>query len=182
MLADGLLGRRARAIATLQRLRDDAEAVEFLDSAIETIDAVLELAARYADGARAQGNSELALMLEHVPAHPPRTFHEALQSLRLCHAVVWLSGHYHVGLGRFDQYLWPYLQADLAAGRLDEAGAEELLAEFFISLNKDSDLYPGVQQGDNGQSLMLGGVRRDGTDGVNPLTRMALRVALATWR
>ncbi|MFZ1962337.1 MAG: pyruvate formate lyase family protein [Roseiarcus sp.] len=45
---------------------------------------------------------------------------------------------------------------------------------FFISLNKDSDLYPGIQQGDNGQSLMLGGVRRDGGDGVNPLTAMAL--------
>ena len=39
------------------------------------------------------------------------------------------------------------------------------------------DLYPGVQQGDNGQSLMLGGVTRDGTLGVNPLTSMALRAA-----
>jgi formate C-acetyltransferase len=97
--------------------------------------------------------------------------------LRLCHAVLWLSGHYHCGLGRFDQYLWPTLEADLLAGRLDEAGAEELLAEFFISLNKDSDLYPGIQQGDNGQSLMLGGVRRDGSSGVNPLTAMVLRVA-----
>ena len=117
-----------------------------------------------------QGRNDLAEMLERVPAQPPRTFHEALQSLRLCHAVVWMSGHYHVGLGRFDQYLWPYLQADLDSGRLDAAAAEELLAEFFISLNKDSDLYPGVQQGDNGQSLMLGGVtprrigRRQRTD------------------
>ena len=179
VLADGLAGRRAVALATRQRLRDDAEAVEFLDSAGETIDAVLGLAARYAAGARAMGREELAALLERVPAGPARTFHEALQALRLCHAVVWLSGHYHVGLGRLDQYLWPYLDADLRAGRLDLPAAEDLLAEFFIALNKDSDLYPGVQQGDNGQSLMLGGVTRDGADAVNPLTTMVLRVARA---
>ena len=157
----------------------DAEAVEFLDCAIETIDAVLALARRYAEAARAKGRPDVADVLDRVPAHPAATFHEALQSLRLCHAVLWLSGHYHCGLGRFDQYMWPYLKADLEAGRLDEAAAEELLAEFFISLNKDSDLYPGIQQGDNGQSLMLGGVRRDGSAGVNPLTAMVLRVARA---
>ena len=95
------------------------------------------------------------------------------------HAVVWLSGHYHVGLGRFDQYMWPYLEADLREGRLDETRAEELLAEFFIAMNRDSDLYPGVQQGDNSQSLMPGGVTRNGESGVNPLTWMASR--LATW-
>jgi formate C-acetyltransferase len=67
----------------------------------------------------------------------------------------------------------------LESGRLDIVAAEELLAEFFISLNKDSDLYPGIQQGDNGQSLMLGGIRRDGSDGVNPLTWMVMRVACA---
>ena len=92
----------------------------------------------------------------------------------------WLSGHYHVGLGRFDQYMWPYLHADLEAGRISLAEAEELLAEFFISLNKDCDLYPGVQQGDNGQSLTIGGVRPDGSDGVNALTRLVLRAALET--
>lgn len=179
VLADGLLARRATAETTRARLADDAEAVEFCDAAIETIDAVLALAARYATGAREAGRPELAAILERVPAQSPSTFHEALQSLRLMHSVVWLSGHYHVGLGRLDQYLWPYLQADLAAGRLDQTEAAELLAEFFIALNKDSDLYPGVQQGDNGQSLMLGGVTRDGQDGVNPLTHMVLHVACA---
>ena len=177
VLSKGLLGRRRVAMETRARLAGDALAVEFLDAAVETIDAVLDLAARYASTARQAGSRELAEILEQVPACPARTFHEALQSLRLCHAVVWLSGHYHVGLGRFDQYMGPYLEADLAAGRLDAAEAEELLAEFFISLNKDSDLYPGVQQGDNGQSLMLGGVRADGGDAVNELTRMTLRVA-----
>lgn len=176
-LAEGLLGRKQVALEQISHHSNDALVVEFLTSAIETIDAVLDLAARYAAAARAMGRVDLAERLEHVPALPPRTFHEALQSLRMMHAVVWLSGHYHVGLGRFDQYMQPYLDADLLAGRLDENQAEELLAEFFISLNKDSDLYPGVQQGDNGQTITLGGVDRNGVEAVNEITFMALHVS-----
>jgi len=177
LLSQGLLGRRQVALATRERLIDQPEAVEFIDCAIETIEAVLGLAARYAEAACREGREDIAAILEHVPAHPARSFHEALQALRLCHAVAWLSGHYHVGLGRFDQYMWPYLCSDFQAGQLTIESAEELLAEFFISLNKDSDLYPGVQQGDNGQSLTLGGVTPEGGPAVNELTRMTLRVS-----
>lgn len=180
VLSQGLTGRRRVAMETLKDVAGDAEAVEFLESAIETIDAVLDLAARYREAAERVGAREVAGILARVPAQPPETLHEALQALRILHAVVWMGGHYHVGLGRFDQYLWPYLAADLAAGRLTVDSAEELVAEFFLSLNKDSDLYPGVQQGDNGQSLMLGGVRPDGSEGVNELTRIALCAALWT--
>ena len=83
VLSQGLLERRRVALATRQRLTEEPEAVEFLDCAIETIDAVLDLAARYANVARRMGKSEVAEILERVPALPPRTFHEALQSLRL---------------------------------------------------------------------------------------------------
>jgi formate C-acetyltransferase len=177
LLSQGLEGRKQVALQTRRRLKGDPAAEEFLDAAVETIEAVLALASRYAGKARELGREELALMLERVPAGSPRSFHEALQSLRLCQAVVWLGGNYHVGLGRFDQYMWPYLRSDLDLGHLDIVQAEELLAEFFLSLNKDSDLYPGIQQGDNGQSLTLGGVKRDGTPAVNELTRMVLRVS-----
>ena len=177
VLSQGLLGRREVARTTRLKLADDLGAVEFLDSVIETIDAVLGLAARYAKQASMLGRDDLVGVLESVPAHPARTFREALQSLRICQAVVWLGGNYHVGLGRFDQYMWPFLESELQAGSLTIPDAEELLAEFFISLNKDSDLYPGIQQGDNGQSLTLGGVKPDGSPAVNNLTQMVLRVA-----
>jgi formate C-acetyltransferase len=179
VLSQGLLGRRKIARSTRERLKNDPLAVEFLDCAVETVDAVLNLARRYSEEAAQNHRHDLAKMLDRVPAQAPRTFHEALQALRLCHAVLWLGGHYHCGLGRFDQYMWPYLKKDLDSGRIDVPGAEQLLAEFFLSLNKDSDLYPGIQQGDNGQSLMLGGVKRDGSSGVNELTYMALRAARA---
>lgn len=178
-LADGLLGRRQAAVESRTRLAAEPAAVDFLDACLETIDAVLAMTARHAAEARRQGLTEVAAMLEHVPARPPRTFHEALQSFKILHSALWLSGSCHVTLGRFDQLLWPYLKTELDTGRLTEAAAAELLAEFFISLNKDSDLYPGVQLGDNGQALMLGGVARDGSDAINPLTRMVLRVSYA---
>jgi formate C-acetyltransferase len=177
VLSQGLLGRRQAAVQARQTFQDDPAAGQFLNGALETIDAVLDLAQRYAAAARKAGREDLASMLDYVPANPPRTFHEGLQALRIVQAAVWLSGHYHVGLGRFDQTMWPYLEADLAAGRLALDEAEELLAEFFISLNKDSDLYPGVQQGDNGQTITLGGVDREGRQADNELTRMVLRVS-----
>ena len=177
VMSQGLLARRDAALASREHRANQPETVEFIDSAIETIDAVLALAERYAEAARAINQGDIADALTHVPAHRPRTFHEALQFMRLVHAVIWLGGHYHVGLGRFDQYMWPYLECDLAAGRLDSTAAEELLAEFFISLNKDSDLYPGVQQGDNGQSLTVGGMTPTGAPAANALTQMVLRVA-----
>jgi len=176
-LAQGLNGRRRAAAASLERHGRDPRAVAFLEDALRCMDAFQELVQQYAAEAVALGREDVAAMLARVPADPPRTFHEALQSLRLLHASVWMCGHYHVGLGRFDQYLYPYLARDLAAGVLTPDQAEELLAEFFISLNRDSDLYPGVQQGDNGQSLMLGGVTRDGRPAANALTVMVLRVA-----
>ncbi len=48
LLSQGLLGRKEVALQSRQRLHSDPAAVEFLESAIETIDAVLALAARYA--------------------------------------------------------------------------------------------------------------------------------------
>ena len=110
------------------------------------IDALLELTARYEEAARSAGDEALADVLAHVPAYPARTFREALQSLRILHFAMWCEGDYHNTLGRFDRYMYPYLRADLEAGRETEDSAFELLEAFFLSCNRDSDLYPGMQQ------------------------------------
>ena len=142
-----------------------------------SINAVLNLTARYEWAAREQGRTILADTLSQVPAHGARTFREALQSLRILHYVMWCEGDYHNTLGRFDQYMMPYLKADLDAGRETEESAFELLEAFFLTCNRDSDLYPGMQQGDNGQSIVLGGVTPDGRDGYNLLSRMCLKAS-----
>ena len=93
-IGEGLLGRRRVASETRARAlaAGDAEAVEFIEAAIETIDAVLDLAARYAaEARRAWATRTWPRSSSTSRRSPPRTFHEALQSLRLLQAVVWLS-------------------------------------------------------------------------------------------
>ena len=176
-IRDGLDARIAEIDARLARCRaeGDAEGELFLTNAKLSAQAVLDLAARYRAAAEVQGLAAVAATLAQVPAKGARTFHEALQSLRILHYAMWCEGEYHCGLGRIDQYLFPYLDADLKAGRLTEETALEELEEFFIACNRDSDLYIGVQQGDNGQSVMLGGVTRDGAPAFNLLSRLALK-------
>ncbi|MBO4368397.1 MAG: pyruvate formate-lyase, partial [Clostridia bacterium] len=67
---------------------------------------------------------------------------------------------------------------DMESGALDEEKALALTEEFFMSFNRDSDLYTGMQQGDNGQSLMLGGCKADGSCAVNELTYICLKASL----
>ncbi len=74
--------------------------------------------------------------------------------------------------------MFKYLKKDIDSGILDYESALELLEEFFISFNKDSDLYPGMQQGDNGQSMVLGGVDKQGNDAFNLLSEMCLKASL----
>ena len=140
-----------------------------------SIDALLDLTKRYEAAARAAGDDALADVLAHVPAYGARTVRQALQSLRILHFAMWCEGDYHNTLGRFDQYMMPYLRADLDAGRITQEDAFELLCAFFLSCNRDSDLYPGMQQGDNGQSIVLGGMTPDGDDGYNLLSEMCLK-------
>ena len=176
-IRDGLGARLDEMRARLVRARDegDAEGVSFLENAIAAVEAVLALAERYRAAAEARGLNDIAETLSRVPRLGAKTFREALQSLRVLHYALWCEGEYHCGLGRIDQYLLPYYEADIAAGRLDDDGALELLEEFFVACNRDSDLYIGVQQGDNGQSVMLGGVTRDGRPAFNDLSRLCLR-------
>ena len=142
-----------------------------------SIDAVLALTKRYESAAREKGMDALADTLARVPAMAPRTFREALQSLRILHYAMWCEGDYHNTLGRFDQYMYPWLKSDLEAGRETEESAFELLEAFFLSCNRDSDLYPGMQQGDNGQSMVLGGMLPDGSDGFNMLSEWCLKAS-----
>lgn len=132
-----------------------------------TIDAVLAYADRY----EIEG-------LSYALRYGARSYLEALQAFRILHFCLWASNVYHNTVGRFDQYMFPYYRADIEAGRLDEAKALALTEEFFLSFNRDSDLYTGMQQGDNGQSLMLGGCDREGRNAVNELTYLCLSASL----
>lgn len=158
--------------------RNDTASCEYLEYLLSILDSVEGLAERYRKKAEEVGNLIVAESFRQIPAGPPRTFLEALQMLRLIHFTMWCGNNYHNTLGRFDQYMYKYLKKDMDDGILDYDSALELVEEFFISLNRDSDLYPGMQQGDNGQSLVLGGLDPDGTDSYNLLSELCLKASL----
>ncbi|MBQ7024149.1 MAG: hypothetical protein IJN29_11235 [Akkermansia sp.] len=177
LLKDGLSIHRERAVELQATLKDKNEK-KYIASVIQSIDVVLHLAHRYEIAARVAGNEEVAQLFARVPAHPAESFQEALQSLRFISSIFNMADNYQFGFGRMDQYLLPYYEHDLEAGKITKEEAYELVAEFFIGLNKDTDLYFGVQQGDNGQSVMLGGCKPEsGTSAVNALTYLILEVS-----
>ncbi|MGM9682304.1 MAG: pyruvate formate lyase family protein, partial [Eubacteriales bacterium] len=129
---------------------------------VRMIDALIALCDRYRDEALGMGREDVAEILDRVPRYPARNFREALQFFRILHYALWLEGDYHNTVGRFDQYMYPYFKRDMDNGVYTRETALELIEDFFLSFNKDSDLYVGVQQGDNGQSMVLGGRLADG--------------------
>ncbi len=175
VLKEGLDARRQTAENLLKSSSGD-EAV-FLSSVVDVIKAVQDLVERYAAEAEKTGKPDIAEVLRAVRGGPARTFRQALQLLRILHFSLWASGSYHNTLGRIDQYLYPFYRGDIERGTLTRDEAFDLLEEFFLSCNKDSDLYVGMQQGDNGQSVVLGGRSLSGEYMFNEISDMALRAS-----
>lgn len=157
---------------------NENDKVEYLNTVDSILVAVQELANKYREEAIKVGNTVVADTLSRVPAKAPTNFLEALQMFRIIHFTMWAGHNYHNTIGRFDQYMYPYFKKDLDAGIYDEESIFELLEEFFLTFNRDSDLYTGMQQGDNGQSMVLGGLNEDGTDSYNLLSEMCLKASL----
>lgn len=146
------------------------------DSQRREIEALLALCDRYREEAERRGMTEVAKTLSRVPRYGARSFREALQAFRILHYALWLEGEYHNNVGRFDLLMSPYFERDRAAGMSREE-AFALLCDFFLSFNKDSDLYVGVQQGDNGQSMVLGGLVAPGVSAYSELSELCLEAS-----
>jgi formate C-acetyltransferase len=176
----GLEARREEVLKSMevQKSKGNQEGIEFLEALLQSIDDIENLTDRYAKKALEMGREDIYLLLQRIPRQGAKTFHEALQFFRIIHFAMWANGNYHNTVGRFDQYMLKYLKNDLDSGVLDHDSAFELLEEFFLTFNRDSDLYPGMQQGDNGQSLVLGGVDEDGNEAFNMLSEMCLKASL----
>ncbi len=180
MLLIGLGFEGAKAEIEKSRLRfsEDAQKQRFLSAMEEMLSLMQELADKYQAKAQEVGNITVANTFSRIPARPAETLLEAMQFFRLLHYGMWCANNYQVTIGRADQYLYPYYVSDMASGRYTREEMLELVEEFFLSFNRDSDLYDGVQQGDNGQTLVLGGLNEDGSDSFNDLSELMLTASL----
>lgn len=165
----------------------------FLEAMIIVCDAIMIWAKRHADLARKMAAEEkdpkrraelleIASICDWVPAHPARTFREAVQSQWFVQMFSRLEQKASaiISNGRMDQYLYPYFKADIEKGILTPDEAKELLECMWVDMAQFIDLYinpTGVefQEGyAHWEAVTIGGQTPDGEDATNDLTYLFL--------
>jgi pyruvate formate-lyase/glycerol dehydratase family glycyl radical enzyme len=196
----GLLEFKNDIEARLKRLEseDDSDAEKKRDQLTGmsiACDATILFAERHADLAEQMAGDEsdetrkqellrIAANCRQVPANAPRNFWEALQMYWFMHlgTITELNGWDAMNPGHLDRYFYPFYKQDVAEGELDRDKAKELLECFWIKFNNHpAPPKVGVTAQESGTyndftNINLGGVMRDGTDGVNELSYLMLEV------
>ncbi|MEW6226982.1 MAG: trans-4-hydroxy-L-proline dehydratase [Bacillota bacterium] len=158
-------------------------------------DAIIRFARRHATKARELSEAEadpkrkeelerIAEVCSWVPAHAPRTFWEALQAYWFVHlgVITELNTWDSFNPGRLDQHLYPFFKRDIEAGVLTVEETKELLECFWIKFNNQpAPPKVGVTAAESGTytdfaNINSGGLKADGSDGVNDLTYLLLDV------
>ncbi len=137
------------------------------------------------DATRKEELLEIARICRWVPENAPRTYHEAVQMYWFVHlgTISELNGWDAMSPGHVDQHLLPFYEKGIADGTLDREKAKEILACLWIKINnhtappkvgvtaKESGTYNDFTQ------INLGGLKRDGSDGVSEVSLLALEVS-----
>lgn len=172
--------------------REDRKKKEFYESVLLTSQGIIILANRYADKAEEMANKEtdetrkaelleIAAICRKVPEHSPETFHEALQFVWFVQLGGILSENpLALNPGRFDQFMYPYYESDIAQGKETDDSVLELIEAYWLKLSEwvwtisanTAEFFAGYNQF---QNLTVGGKKRDGSDATNPLSLLALK-------
>jgi len=143
-----------------------------------------KMAAAESDAERRAELEKIADVCRHVPAHAPRDFWEALQAYWFVHLSViteqntWDS----FSPGHLDQHLYPFYERDTDNGTLTRDQAQELLGCFWVKFNNQpAPPKVGVTAAESGTytdfcNINNGGLKADGSSGVNDLTYLILDV------
>jgi len=202
VLKKGLLGIKKDAEDRLARIDlsdpEEIRKIPFLEGVIMALEAASEIGGRFASKAREMAETEedsqrreellrIAENCDRVPAHPARTFYEGLQSVWITHMMLGWEHVFHggIGPGKVDQYLYPYYEADIEAGRLTKEEAQELLdcwcmrySQQFPIMTSDGARWSGPHS--PGHDVTIGGLKADGTDATNELTYMFIEAMMHT--
>ncbi|MFX0044044.1 MAG: pyruvate formate lyase family protein [Candidatus Hodarchaeota archaeon] len=181
VLKMGFRGIQKMAEEGLAKLKETDEKYDqrkdFYESVVVAANAVCDYSNRYADLAMEMAETasdtrkaellEIAERARRVPALPPRTFMEALQSVWMISVVMEMSyGEGNIfSQGRVDQYLYPYYAADLAEGRVTYEEALEAIEEYLVKLSSASLIQ---------NNITIGGLDKDGNDTTNDVSYMIL--------
>lgn len=189
VFAYGLLGLREQATA---RRRDPSlteKQRKFLLAMEAGLNALMRIGQRTAEKAsamaREEKDDEIRASLERIaesagyaPAHPPRSFYEALNSMILLYyGIGAVDGNGMSGFGHVDRLLEKYYEQDLANGTLTKEEAESLLSYF---MDIPDTLFGKAQTAYDRQNgtIVLGGCDRQGKTVFNDITRMLIRISM----
>ncbi|HEY3377572.1 MAG TPA: pyruvate formate lyase family protein [Armatimonadota bacterium] len=184
----GYRGLREEVRARLAQGALDAEGRALLDAMLVCLEAAGVWHARYltaldarsaaTTGAARAEAQRLRDTLASVPENPSSSFPEALQALWFLFAFQRLCGNWP-GIGRIDEMLGPFLDADLAAGRITLEEARELLAHFWIKGCEwigAVTSFNGSGDAQHYQNIILGGIDVAGNEVTNAVTYLVLDV------
>jgi formate C-acetyltransferase len=196
ILEHGLAGIIAEARRKLDAMTSDERSGEsglLYDAMIRSLTAAIrfahrhavvaeEMAARERDPRRAAELEEIARVCRRVPEHPASSLHEAVQCVYFIHLIAQIeSGGNSISLGRIDQTLAPFYDADLRAGKTTPSRARELLSLLFLKTNEiwnilEEAFIPGGEgtEGKTTQNVTVGGMGRDGTDATCALSAIGM--------
>jgi formate C-acetyltransferase len=191
VLKMGFRGVQAEAEKRLSQLDpanpDHLRMIPFVRAVALAMDAAAAIGKRFADKARdlaqIENNPErkkellfIAETCDQVPANPPRTFYEALQSCWFTYILQYwesMEAKCH-SFGRMDQYLYPFYKKDIEEGKLTPEKAQELIDCWMIKIPnvswKMDDLHFYVVGDLFLPHLSVGGLKPDGNDATNDLS------------
>lgn len=200
MFHTGMLDLKERIAESIQSLdlandpeavdkRDELRAMDIVCDAIimyaaRHADKLEELAAQEADPKRKEELLEMARICRKVPAHAPETVHEALQHYWFIHlgVVTELNPWDSFNPGRLDQSLYPIYKKEMEQGTTTKEQVYEVLQSFWVKFNNHpSPPKVGVTAEESNTYtdfclINVGGVKEDGSDGVNEMSYILLDV------
>jgi pyruvate formate-lyase/glycerol dehydratase family glycyl radical enzyme len=168
---------------------DSIDEAEFLKAVIIANKAVIrfanrfstlarEMAAKETDSSQKKELERIVDICSWVPANPARGFYDAIQSFWFIFLM--LNPNATVGLGRFDQYMYPFYKKDIDAGKITKEQVLELLECLRIkdmqllvvgSRNKQREKNAGLAKWHN---MTIGGQTDEGKDATNELSYLIL--------
>lgn len=188
IIAGGITGIKDEINKSIQKNKEDENALQFLETQSDICDAIIDWAKKCSKKAlvvsECTNNTEykknlkrLSQALEHVPENPANNFYEAVLSLYVCYGFIPDS------IGLIDRYLYPFYKKDIKSGNLTKEEASEYLQELFLMLQARIHISSDRFYRGGESHFCVGGYLENGEDGFNELSKLIVDslMELPTW-
>ncbi len=168
--------------------KDNANAIEFLETQTDICDSIIEWAKKcskkaimisksISDKRYKRNLKRLSMSLKNVPENPASNFYEAILSLCICFGLLPDS------IGLIDRYLYPFYKSDIDMDILSKEEAAEYLQELFLMIQGRTHISSDRFYRGGESHFCVGGYLENGKDGFNELSKLIVDslIELPTW-